>query len=68
MGYCCGKASRLNVGGFRYNQITKKGKLKMICCFCEKTFSAGTKICGFCNEYKGLMTIADFEKTYGKEN
>lgn len=40
----------------------------MICCFCEKTFSAGTRFCVICNDYKGLMTIEDFEKTYGKEN
>lgn len=42
--------------------------MKMICCFCEKEFIAGTRICVVCNDYKGMMTLADFEKTYGKEN
>ena len=39
--------------------------MKMICCFCEKDFPAGTKICGYCNDYKGIMTLDDFQKTYG---
>jgi hypothetical protein len=39
---------------------------KLICCFCEKTYSAGTIFCGFCNEYKGLMTIENFDKVYGR--
>jgi hypothetical protein len=30
MGYCGGEASRLNVGGFRYNLNTTKGKLMKI--------------------------------------
>ena len=40
--------------------------MKLICCFCEKEFSAGTKFCVICNDYKGLMTIEDFENIYGK--
>jgi hypothetical protein len=39
---------------------------KLICCFCEKTYSAKTQFCNFCNEYKGLMTIKDFDNYYGK--
>ena len=40
--------------------------MKLICCFCEKEFSAETKFCVICNDYKGLMTIEDFENVYGK--
>jgi hypothetical protein len=40
---------------------------KLICCFCEKVYSSETKFCGFCNEYKGLMTINEFDKYYGKK-
>ena len=39
----------------------------LICCFCENTYSKGTLFCGFCNEYKGLMTINEFDKYYGKK-
>ena len=39
---------------------------KLICCFCEKVYSSETKFCVFCNEYKGLMSISDFDKIYGE--
>jgi hypothetical protein len=39
---------------------------KLICCFCEKVYSSETKFCFSCNEYKGLMTITEFDKYYGK--
>jgi len=39
---------------------------KLICCFCESVHSAEAKFCFDCNEYKGLMTISDFDKYYGK--
>ncbi len=38
----------------------------LICCFCENTYSNAIKFCGFCNEYKGLMTIEEFDNHYGK--
>jgi formate-dependent nitrite reductase cytochrome c552 subunit len=54
----------------RLKKLEKKGmvsKMKtLICCFCETEYLLGTKICSFCNEYKGLMTISDFEKVYGE--
>jgi hypothetical protein len=37
---------------------------KLICCFCETVYTNDVKICGFCNEYKGLMTIEQFEINY----
>lgn len=40
--------------------------MKLICCFCESVYSAETKFCGFCNEYKGLMTIEEFDAIYGQ--
>lgn len=39
---------------------------KLICAFCESVYTNDVKFCGFCNEYKGLMTISDFDKYYGK--
>ena len=39
----------------------------LICCFCENTYSKGTLFCGFCNEYKGLMTITEFDEYYGEK-
>ena len=38
----------------------------LICCFCETEYDFNTKICSFCDEYKGIMTIVDFEKIYGE--
>jgi hypothetical protein len=38
---------------------------KLICCFCETIYTAHEKICGKCHEYKGLMTITDFDNYYG---
>lgn len=40
--------------------------MKLICCFCETEYESYTMMCYSCNEYKGLMTIADFEKYYGE--
>ena len=39
--------------------------MKLICCFCEKYYSENVKFCGNCDEYKGLMSISDFEMIYG---
>lgn len=39
--------------------------MKMICCFCEKDLEMGARICGYCNDYKGVMTVTEFEKIYG---
>jgi hypothetical protein len=39
--------------------------MKLICCFCERVYLPETVFCSLCNEYKGLMTIDDFDKTYG---
>ena len=40
---------------------------KLICCFCENTYSKGTLFCVSCNEYKGLMTIKEFNSYYGEK-
>jgi RNA polymerase subunit RPABC4/transcription elongation factor Spt4 len=42
-----------------YAQDTK------ICCFCERIFDADEFLCGLCNDYKGMMTIAEFNRVYG---
>ena len=39
--------------------------MKLICCFCENIYAENVKFCGFCDEYKGLMTIKEFEEYYG---
>ena len=38
---------------------------KLICSFCETVYTSNVKICGFCNEYKGMMSISNFDKIYG---
>lgn len=38
---------------------------RKICCFCEEVHHADATFCMSCYEYKGLMTISEFEKTYG---
>ena len=38
----------------------------LICCFCETEYNSETKICSICNEYKGMMTIENFENCYGE--
>lgn len=38
---------------------------RKICCFCETVYSSNAVICGKCMEYKGLMTISEFDKVYG---
>lgn len=37
---------------------------KKICCFCETVLSSKATFCGLCFEYKGVMTISEFEKVY----
>jgi hypothetical protein len=53
-----------------FGKITnlKKGKLNEteFVAFAKRVYSPETKFCGFCNEYKGLMTIADFDNYYGE--
>lgn len=36
----------------------------MICSFCEKDLEIGARFCGYCNEYKGVMTITQFDEIY----
>jgi hypothetical protein len=39
-----------------------------ICDFCEEVFSdTETIACYGCREYKGIMTIGEWEKYYGKQ-
>ena len=35
-----------------------------ICVFCETTYAQDVVICLECNDYKGLMPLADAKKTY----
>jgi hypothetical protein len=46
-----------------------KGKLKMshnlICAFCENVYKSGTKVCGKCEDYKGIMSVKEFDEIYG---
>ena len=36
-----------------------------MCVFCENVLSLKSVYCADCNEYKGVMTIQDFLRTYG---
>lgn len=38
----------------------------LVCAFCETIYEQNTKVCYVCEDYKGLMTIAEFEHTYGE--
>ena len=38
----------------------------LVCAFCETIYEADTKVCYVCEDYKGLMTIVEFEHTYGE--
>ena len=31
--------------------------MDVMCVFCQGVFSPDTYVCGFCNEYKGLMPL-----------
>ena len=35
-----------------------------ICVFCSRTFDRWDSICVSCREYKGVMTITQFEEIY----
>lgn len=39
--------------------------MNKICCFCELELSDETKFCPTCLDYKGIMTIEDFDLIYG---
>ena len=38
----------------------------IVCCFCDTVNEIGSYFCWNCREYKGLMTLADFEQYYGE--
>ena len=40
---------------------------QLMCCYCENLLPSDAKWCVTCNEYKSVMTIADFQKIYGEE-
>lgn len=46
-------------------ETTKKGQLmSKVCVFCENVYSSGVMVCQECQDYKGLMTIAEAVKSY----
>lgn len=42
-------------------------KTQLMCAFCENLLPEDCKICSTCLDYKGIMTILDFQKIYGEE-
>lgn len=38
---------------------------RVVCCYCEGDYPLNTRVCPSCHEYKGIMTIEDFEANYG---
>lgn len=39
---------------------------EFVCVFCDREVSSGDKACYFCNEYKGIMTLAEWEDYTGE--
>ena len=40
---------------------------QLMCAYCEKLIGADETYCEPCNEYKGIMTVAQFQKTFGED-
>ena len=59
----------------KLTSTTKKGKLmlntyaqtQLMCCYCEGLLPENAQWCEPCGEYKGVMTIAQFQKTFGED-
>ena len=45
--------------------VIDKGEQKC-CSFCDREVANSSIICGLCREYKGIMTIAEWEAYTGK--
>lgn len=41
-------------------------KTQLMCCFCENLQPSDVQVCGWCGEYKGIMTVANFQEIYGE--
>lgn len=41
------------------------GLESIICVFCETILEIDAMYCSTCNDYKGLMTVQQFNTTYG---
>lgn len=41
------------------------GLESIICVFCETILEIDAMYCSTCNDYKGLMTVQQFNNTYG---
>lgn len=42
-------------------------KTQLMCCYCENLLPSNAQWCKSCGEYKGVMTIEQFELIYGGE-
>ena len=38
---------------------------QLMCCYCENLLPSDAKWCETCNEYKSVMTVADFQEMFG---
>lgn len=47
--------------------LNSYAQTQLMCVYCEGLLPENAQWCNFCNEYKGVMTIADFQKIYGEE-
>jgi len=47
--------------------LNSYAKTQLMCIYCEGLLPEDAKWCNFCNEYKGVMTIEQFQLTYGEE-
>lgn len=39
----------------------------LMCAFCENLISPAAQVCTYCDDYKGIMTIAEFGKIFFEE-
>jgi hypothetical protein len=47
--------------------LNSYAKTQLMCAFDESLVEASAKLCPTCGDYKGIMTIADFQTVYGEE-
>ena len=48
------------------NSLNDYASTQLMCAFCENLLPSDAKWCASCNEYKGVMTVEQFEKVYGE--
>lgn len=47
--------------------LQEYAKTQLICAFCDNLLPANAEWCESCQEYKGVMTLCDYENAFGTE-